>query len=709
MVDQSLVTSGFDIEVLLSERFLSYVFLAQVEAGRLALEYDIVDGTNDIHVTIHPPTDYDRLYPPHSDAVLPPADANSFIARLRFNDPAGANLEISVIVDLVDNVSGSSRIGGQFDLFLVVALLSDVDADGRETDHRLSIELVDLEVDNTSEFLIIAAGMSVDDVEALLKPLVDREVPFGMAGNGGVERVVMATHEGGAGVPDALGVYLNLALRSGPNAGDLLGTRGDVGAAGNFLEGDRDLAFATAHRLWDRLGEDAFFRRAEPDAANPGRFIYPIRSDPLDDASDVVAVLKGITIGPELGPLDPTGRLLIDVFAQATPFGLPFFDFHFLIYLDPQVSGGEVTWVPEVKVDVELFCSPASYIAIVAAAVIFAPLGPWGLALIPILIGADLLTDAVVTGLAAGAADDHVDASFLDALPHHLEVARRRWDPLYNTGHEVVTVLTAVTVNRSGIAFDGRASLGTRLHPVTHAVIRDEQRGTSGQITRLRYRVRDLDNIAADLVAIAPGTDRRQFARVEDDAEPLVSLTLNQIGQRIGSGRIIHPIVHLPQRIHLRNNTIDSLLVVSRQEVREQVQRLIDDFEARAESLVRMNELAAITATETDRLLADLGRDPTADELTEAIDARVDERGAELSAGYRPPRHVLDAALSQILRFDLAPAEFVDLQAAGILAIQGKVPIAMSNGTRYLRDRADGIRSDNLRSLRRYQLPYVPE
>ena len=73
MVDQSLVTSGLDIEVLLSARCVRYALLAQIEAGLLPMELDVVDPATDLdaHITIHPPTDYERLYDPDPGAPLP--------------------------------------------------------------------------------------------------------------------------------------------------------------------------------------------------------------------------------------------------------------------------------------------------------------------------------------------------------------------------------------------------------------------------------------------------------------------------------------------------------------------------------------------------------------------------------------------------------------------------------------------------------------
>jgi hypothetical protein len=67
MFDRSLVTSGFDTETLVSEEYLTYLLLAQVEAGLLPLRFDTTnpESGQPVHVQIHPPTDYVRRYNPH--------------------------------------------------------------------------------------------------------------------------------------------------------------------------------------------------------------------------------------------------------------------------------------------------------------------------------------------------------------------------------------------------------------------------------------------------------------------------------------------------------------------------------------------------------------------------------------------------------------------------------------------------------------------
>ena len=56
MVDQSLVQSGFDTELLLGPRYLKYLLLSSVETGSLALQIPINDPGLDLR--IRPPEEY---------------------------------------------------------------------------------------------------------------------------------------------------------------------------------------------------------------------------------------------------------------------------------------------------------------------------------------------------------------------------------------------------------------------------------------------------------------------------------------------------------------------------------------------------------------------------------------------------------------------------------------------------------------------------
>ena len=95
MFDRDLVTSGFDCETLISEKYLRYLLLAQIEAGLMELVFDVVDPQTHIPmtVTLHPPADDDylRLYPPSPNAPLPTPAAGSFEMRLLPGEASGFN------------------------------------------------------------------------------------------------------------------------------------------------------------------------------------------------------------------------------------------------------------------------------------------------------------------------------------------------------------------------------------------------------------------------------------------------------------------------------------------------------------------------------------------------------------------------------------------------------------------------------------------
>jgi hypothetical protein len=149
MIDPTLVTSGFDTETLLSERYVAYVLLAQIEAGLLSPRVRIVrpaeppdDPGLDLDVTIHPPTAYERLYEPHPGGELPDARAGAFEVDILFDHPSGADVRIGLFVTVVDNRTGR-RLEGGLDLFTTLSLGFQRDG-ALEKNHRLALEVVDI-------------------------------------------------------------------------------------------------------------------------------------------------------------------------------------------------------------------------------------------------------------------------------------------------------------------------------------------------------------------------------------------------------------------------------------------------------------------------------------------------------------------------------------------------------------------------------------
>jgi hypothetical protein len=722
--DRTLVTSGFDTETLVSEEFLTYLLLAQVEAGLLPLRLDVQSSGSGlpVHLQIHPPPDYERRYPPHPDApALPDAQTGSLTVELLEPD-AVAFLHLQAWVTATDDASGTT-IGPVPAGMYVDLTLEATEADGFEREHKIALALVAL--DGATRAALELAGINTDDVEDEIRAHLDRTIPLQVAQGQRVRRIrlrkfVTATQR-------SLGFYVDLALRSGPEPDAYVAARGDVDGAQDFRPSDAQLAFATSPDLFALLGPDAKARQAEPNASGTG-FRYPLREDPLDRDSNEIGRIKGISVGPELipippptGPLMPTGRLMIDVHGEYTDaLGDP--DFHLQLFFAPKRDAdGVVSWDLEVDVDLGLLATLFLVAVGIGLTVLFAPMLAWGSALIVgTLVGLAVLKGLIAEPLAAKLVEDHAEednqASVLDTLPFRLPVATRRWDPFYVTQHEIVGLLDEdVVIDQRGIAFSApRLSLDKEPIPETHVVAREEERAGT-VLSGMRYRVQDFLQRRADFGATAPGTDRMAFSRSDPTGEPtLVSLTLAQIDERIAAHRLSAPVTYTAERIHLLENQIDALLVLSRRERAEQRQLLISAFRGRMFDVIVAEFGGEWRVQIIDELSQQLGRPPTEDEVNRELSTRVNHVIDGLMTGFEAqllPAQ-LEAAVAATLRLDLAPEELIQLQKAGAVILEGKEIIVRHNQdgsvTPYYRDHPDGDPSDNLLSLPHYTPPYQP-
>jgi len=720
MFDRDLVTSGFDTETLVSEDYLTYILLAQIEAGLFPLEFRVVDPAEgvDLNVILHPPQDYERRYDPEPSAPLPDPLAGSFAIEL-LAEGEDAFMRLTIFVTVVDNTSGQT--GGPLPAGALVdfALEREETDAGLERNHALRLSLVRL--DDATRAALQAFGVDPSTVEEAVRTQLDRTVPLGVAQGQQVQRIRMRKFVNGG--HRSLGLYVDLALRSGPEPGAFLAARGDVADAQDFRPPGSPIAFATSPGLFALLGPDTKFRQAEETQPGSGEFRFPLRKDPLDQDSDVIGRIKGVTIGPEIviRPNQPpaiTGRLEIDVHGEYTDaLGDP--DFHLELFFDPKIEEGIVEWDLDVDVDLGLLATLLLIAAGIGLTLLFAPGLAWGSTLlVGTIVGLAALKGLIAEPLAAKLIEDHLDedaqASFLDALPFRVPAARRRWDPFYVTDHQVAALVDEVVIDTLGIAFEGTGiTLEKQPRPVNHVVIRDEERAV-GSVTALRYRVSDFQTVARP-EANGPGRDRMGFSRADPVAEPtLVSLTDAQIAERIEANRILAPITYTPERIYVVANQIDGLLCLSRRERSEQRQRLIDVFRLATENEIREEEGDEIREEVIAELEEQLGRPPTDEEIDEAFTTRLRQLIAQRQPAFEENElpDLLAAAVAQVLRFDLAPEELIARQLAGALLLEGKEIIVRHNDdgttTPYYRDHPDGDPRDNLLSLPHYTPPYEP-
>lgn len=717
MFDRSLVTSGFDTEALVSEEYLTYLLLAQVEAGLLPLQFDTTDAGSGqvVHVHVHPPTDYTRRYPPHPDAPAQPDPQQGSLGVRLLPDGEEAFLFLLAWVTVED---GSGQSFGPAPAGMFVDLeLTATEKDGFESRHQLRPSLVGL--DPTTRAALQAQGVDPDTVEAEIRAQLDRPMPLGVAQGQKVQRIRIKKY-----VTDeqrSLGIYVDLALRSGPEPESYVAPRGDLDSAQDFRPPGAPMAFATSPGLFTLLGQDAKFRQAE--ATDSGGFRYPLREDPFDPESHEVGHIKGISVGPEFvaGTALTTGRLVIDVHGEYTDaLGDP--DFHLQLQFRPKRDAdGVVTWDLDVDVDLGLLATIVLVFLGIGLTLLFGPGLAWGSTLIVgTLVGLAVLKGLIAEPLAARLVEEHLDeetdASVLDALPFRPPAAIRRWDPFYDTQHQVAALLDEdVVVDRAGIAFQAaRLALDKEPVPTQHVVVRDEER-TAGSVSSLRYRVSDFNAHRLDFDALAPGTDRMDFARADPTGEPqLVSLTNGQIADRIAARRLLAPITCTAERIHLVHGQIDALLVVSRRERDEQRQGVVDTFRREVFALIAGVFGDQIRATVIADLTDSLGRAPTTEEVTDEFNHRINALIDLMIPGFEEQLlpDLFVAALARTLRLDLAPEELIEQQLAGALILADKEIIVRHNRdgstTPYYRDHPDGDPRDNLLSLPHYTPPYQP-
>ncbi|MGH3716478.1 MAG: hypothetical protein ACRDT4_23905 [Micromonosporaceae bacterium] len=719
MFDRSLVTSGFDTETLISEDYLTYLLLAQIEAGTLGLRFEFPHPTSGlpVRVQIHPPDDYVRRYEPHPDAdPLPDPQHGSLAVRLLPEDDV-AFLHLLAWITVQDETSGQSVGPVPAGMFIDLELRS-TERNGLERNHLLHLALVGL--DPTTRGALQNADIDPDVVEQTIRTQLDRDLPLGVAQGQQVQRIRLRRF-----VTDeqrSLGLYVDLALRASPEPGDFVAARGEVEDAQDFRPAGVPLAFASSPGLFSLLGPDAKSRQAEPNESGTG-FRFPLRKDPLDPESEEIGRIKGISVGPELIAISgiPTGRMMVDVHGEYTDaLGDP--DFHLQLLFRPvRDQDGLIKWDLDVDVDLGLLATLFLIAAGIGLTLLFGPALGWGSTLmVGTIVGLAVLKGLIAEPLAAKLVEGHLDeesqASVLDALPFRLPAAQRRWDPFYVTQHQIDALLTDdVVIDQDGIAFQAATlALDKQPVPVDHVVIRDEDR-VSGTVSGLRYRVSDFNRHTADFQALAPGTDRLPFSRTEPVAEPtLVSLDHAQIAERIDAHKLLAPITYTGERIYLVHGQIDALLVLSSRERAEQQQAVIDRFRRRMFDFITAEYGTDFRAQAIQQLTAELGRAPTEDEITQAVRARINSVVDGLMPGFTEQLlpGLLDAAVASTLRFDLAPEEMIELQQAGVLILDGKEIIVRENAdgtkTPYYRDHPDGDKRDNLLSLRHYTPPYQP-
>ena len=608
------------------------------------------------------------------------------------------------------------------ELFANVDLTFEPGANGLERGHALRISFARF-TDQTRAFLEQPTiGEDVATLEQQLRSEVDRKVPLNIAGGQSVQQIRMRKFFDRENDKRSLGLYVDLALRAGPEPDNFLPPRGDVTKSVDFRGSDDFIAFATSPHLFPLLGKDFKFKLAEETAPGSGDYRYPLRHDLFDKSSDPYGSINSVSAGPQKLPSgEPTGKLYIAIDAEISIPDFPNPDVTVTLTLDPTVQPDKsVEWPFNVDVDAGIW---ALIVSAIVGAITFVISGGAG-AVVGSMLVAFLAQKLIAEPVFARIIEDNIDednvASLFDALPFDLPAARRRWDPFYETLHTVQALVDEKPViDDDGLAFTAPAvRLSRKPRMLTDLPIRDELRDGM-DLTGVFYRLENYDDHRADLEANAPGTDRQSFAGPAVTGVPdMVALTIDEVVARKPKGLVLAPQTLHAKGIYVPEGTIEQLLCVTERETAEASARLIDQFRDSRHAQIAADEHDQFTAEALANLPGELGRQPTQDEVdkrvSEEVDAYFNETIAPLQADFEKNvlPGALEAELAKILRFDLPPGEMYVLQKAGILMIDGKEIVKRKNSagdeTFYFRDKPDGNPDDNLLSLPHYSPPYVP-
>jgi hypothetical protein len=706
MIDQQLITSGHDIEILLGERYMQYLLLLGLDTGVIPVETTFGDPPVTARLSVPPALD--RTYEPDPDAPQPhfTSRSDAFGVEVLVGHPSGADLRVTLRILLS---RGSQEVETDLGLFVRLGLATGHDPDGSLASAALSIELLDVD----GGLIALAASqtppISKGQVLSAVKAQVERQLDLTGLGSGGrVEDIALRKHAPADGVPAAFGLYLNLRLKTGPHPDQFLPRRGDVLQAQNALFEGTDLVFATRRDLYGHLGKDAFHRRAEPNGR--GGFSYPLRRRPSDPASEKLGTLKGISMAPYEGSETDT-RLRIKVHGEID-FSVIDPDFELIIDLFPEEDEeGVLKWGSGMTVEAGLF----AHIVLGAAAVALAPLtGGWSLA---VWAGVEIAAGIIIEEIVEDRAQAKVDAAMLDISPTRLTILRRRWDPFYTTHHQLGLRKGGFVANEHGLALWGNAVLTKTPALVGDVVIREAERDEDGLATALRYRV-DLDPAHPDLTAKTLAADRAAFVQHNPVGDPtLFQLGVDDAVARVGEKRLLGKHPYLVERVEMDEDaqyeTIKSLLCISERESKEQSGRLEAEYAEAARARITAESEADIRT----QVLAEFdaaGVIPT----PEQVDARVAEELEKLIAADvksyvdGPLAADLDAALLPLLRFELSPSGFGRLQHHDLLFLKDYIHVrVVEDDSFHYRDHYDPAtettpeerEADNLGSRPRYR------
>jgi hypothetical protein len=714
-VDQDQVKSGFDVEALMTARYLQMLLQTAYDAAVMP-SFAVLGGTR-IDLAM---LDGVRLYEPTpspDDGSLPPTNRDAFETEILFDHPLGANLKVRAMVQ-----QGPTGLPIPFDLFVQTGLSKEHE-EGTVSKLELAIHVVDIDSPALGILAQPPHNLSKEEVLARVQEFVDRTLDLGGASKfKRVEDFFIKWHPPDDDHPAALGIYINVRLRNGDEEDQFLPARGNLDDALNFLPQDEDMAMASRPGLYGDMSKDVFSRTAIKNEI--GSVEHALRYNILNPKSKRIGDVDSITVsripplfgGPGGTPVPQNGLRITLEGEYVDPIEATNTDVTFTIDLRPTIDGdGLLVWNTDFNVDVDALFEFISFWAATLVGICFGPIGA------AIFLGSVFVLE-IGAGIFFGEyfearVSKKADATLSDVIPDRLTIKTRRWDPFYATLHQVVTKPSQAEFNDKGFMMCGKAFVGRELVPPVDCVIRDETRDADGAITALRYRLEDFETVQEDSALNAPGTSRREFTPA-DPAEPdLWPLTFAQIKARIEDPEgplVVTKIPYFPAYVHLVEHKLDQLLCIAAPELAYVRDVLRNEAADRGYARIVASQGDEIREQVTEDLSAG-GNTPTQEEIDAEVEKRIQDKLKTIMDDYESPTPLemaFSGTLEQYVRFDLSPQELVKLQEKDIVVVDTALDVIEPRSPRlqvstYLRDdrfsEPDNDEQDNLLKRPRYR------
>ena len=699
MIDKTLVTSGFDIELLLGEKYLQYALLSLYETGTIPAIIPI-NNTNSVFIYPPPELDAQRLY-----EVNPNYDGDPFNLGTGQTDNAFqvTILSESEVVDIKIRgrfaVLPDLAIPLELDLFGQLFLTSD--SVGRfQQNVRLNIVVNAIDLFDISDDMLEKFGTSREQILALIKEKVDRVVPLSFVGETkSIQKIGMRSYFASDNKSAAIGIYLTLKLKNGPEPDSFIESRGALTDAQNFLPAGETIAFVFNGNIFEELGRDLKFRMANLASICPEVYNFQL------EIGGSNAVIKGASCGPVYvqldpgnpgSPLIPTNQLRITIHAEIILDDMIDPDVFFHITLTPVIDdNGILTW--DISFDFDSFILTLLTLGSFITAIITQNPIP-ALLFVGLVAGQEII-EHLATDLIENKVDD---TGILDTFPNKLTIEKKRWDPLYDTNHQVHVSISQIEIINEGIFMCGNTLwLGKATKSDSSSVIRHTIKDSSNEIIGFAYSAANVTSVFEELTQEFSATDRMPFNSLTDPTENenlLVNLGIQQVLDRKAVKKIQSPVTYSPYKVDIESGKIRFLLTLSRIEFNS-IKSLA---KRQLKTELEASQAEAIRAEAIQRLI-DQGCDSTSEiKIVQMYQSILEERIEPLTE-----RRVQDM-LNTKLRLEMAPFEIKQLQDDDFIKFVNQVDgrryqvIRMRNGTVYIRDFPDGGARDNLLSLPTY-------